>query len=295
MRRMRRNDGGGVNGLRSAIGFLTIIPAGRPAGGAGGLAAARGWFPVVGLILGGLLAGLDLALNAGYPVFSQEARAFPPLLLAAIVIVALIVLTRALHLDGFMDCCDALLGGFDRERRLAILRDSHVGAFAVAGAAGLLLVKFAAIASLPPAGRVWILAVFPCLSRWAMLLALEFFPYARTQGVGTAFQPAGGRRIWRRGQLWAGCVVAAAVAVALAGPAGLALLAASGAAAWGLGAWAAKLLGGVTGDVYGAINETAEVAMLVLAAILAHVFSDALLNPMHWWAASGMIGSAGRL
>ena len=292
---MRRNDGGGVNGLRSAIGFLTIIPAGRPAGGAGGLAAARGWFPVVGLLLGGLLAGLDLALNAGYPVFAAEGRPFPPLLLAALVIVALIVLTRALHLDGFMDCCDALLGGFDRERRLAIMRDSHVGAFAVAGAAGLLLVKFAAIASLPPAGRVWILAVFPCLSRWAMLLALEFFPYARPSGVGTAFQPTRGRRIWRRGQLWAGCVVAAAAAVALAGPAGLALLAAAGAAAWGLGAWAAKLLGGVTGDVYGAINETAEVAMLVLAAMLAHFFSDALLNPMHWWAASGMIGSAGRL
>ena len=274
-----------MNGLRSAIGFLTIIPAGRAAG-VGGLAAARGWFPVVGLMLGGALAGVDLALNGGYPVLAAEARAFPPLLLAAIIVVALIALTRALHWDGFMDCCDALLGGFDRERRMAILRDSRVGAFAVAGGAGLLLLKFAAIASLPPAGRVWILAAFPCLSRWAMLLALEWFPYARTRGVGVAFQPpSGGRRIWRRGQLLAGSAVAVIVAVALAGPLGLALLAAAGAAAWGLGAWASKLLGGVTGDVYGAINETAEAAVLVLAAILAHVLADALSPSTYWWPA----------
>ena len=47
----------------------------------------------------------------------------------------MIALTRGLHLDGFMDCCDAFLGGFSRERRLEILRDSHVGAFAVVGVA----------------------------------------------------------------------------------------------------------------------------------------------------------------
>lgn len=270
-----------MNGLRAAIGFLTIIPAGGGAPVAGGLAAARGWFPAVGLLLGAILAGVDLALNAGYPVFAQEYRPFPPLLLASIITVALMILTRALHLDGFMDCCDALLGGFDRERRLAILRDSRVGAFAVAGAAGLLLIKVAAIAALPPAGRVWILAVLPCLSRGAMLLALELFPYARTQGIGTAFQPPGGRPIWRRGQLLAGLIVAVIAAVTLTGPAGLALVAASGAVAWALGAWASKLLGGVTGDVYGAINETAEAAMLLLAAILAHAFSDTLLQPLY--------------
>ena len=268
-----------MNGLRAAIGFLTIIPVGAAAPVAGGLATARCWFPAVGLLLGAILAGIDLALNAGYPVFAQEHRPFPPLLLAAIITVALMILTRALHLDGFMDCCDALLGGFDRERRLAILRDSRVGAFAVAGAAGLLLIKVAAIVALPPAGRVWILAVFPCLSRCAMLLALELFPYARTQGIGTAFQPPAGRPIWRRGPLLAGLIVAVIAAVALTGPAGLALLAASGAVAWALGAWASKLLGGVTGDVYGAINETAEAATLLLAAILAHALSDTLLQP----------------
>ena len=263
-----------VNGLRSAIAFLTILPVAPKE--AGGLSRARAWFPVVGLLVGLVVAAIDLLLHWGYPLFTEQYRPFPPLLSAAILAVSLIVMTRALHLDGFMDCCDALLGGFTRERRLEILRDSHVGAFAVAGVVGLLLIKVAALTALPPSGRLWTLLVFPCLSRWGMLMVLELFPYARRQGIGTPFQPKGGR--W---QLLAGLVVALAVAVALAGPAGLALMAVAGGVALGLGAWASRLLGGVTGDVYGAVNETAEAAVLVLAALLTHFFSDSLLEPAY--------------
>ena len=265
-----------MNGLRSALGFLTILPVAPR--DAGSLASARGWFPVAGLLLGLVLACLDLLMHWGYPLFTEEYRQFPSVLSAGILVVALAVLTRALHLDGFMDCCDALLGGFDRERRLAILRDSHVGAFAVVGAVSLLLLKVAAIMALPMAGRFWILLLFPCLSRWGMLVVLEFFPYARSQGIGVPFQPAEGR--W---QLLAGLVVAVAAAVALAGPAALALLALATAVAIGLSLWAARLLGGVTGDVYGAVNETAETAVLILAAVLAYAASDTFLQPIHQW------------
>lgn len=263
-----------VNGLRSALGFLTILPVAPR--DAGGLAAARGWFPAVGLMLGVILAAADLLMHWGYPLFTDVYRPFPPLLSAAILTVLLAALTRALHLDGFMDCCDALLGGFGRERRLEIMRDSHVGAFAVTGVAGLLLIKVAAIMALPPPGRMWLLLVFPCLSRWGMLLVLEIFPYARAQGIGTAFQPRGGR--W---QLLAGLAVAVIAAVMLTGWGGLALLAVASAVALGLAAWASKLLGGVTGDVYGAVNEVSEAAALVLAAILAFAGPDAFLEPLH--------------
>ena len=263
-----------MNGLRSAIGFLTILPVAPR--DAGGLATARGWFPLVGLLLGVVLAAADLLMHWGYPLFSDVYRPFPPLLSAAVLAVLLAALTRALHLDGFMDCCDALLGGFSRERRLEIMRDSHVGAFAVTGVVGLLLIKVAAIMALPPSGRMWALLVFPCLSRWGMLLVLEIFPYARSQGIGTSFQPQGG---WW--QLLAGLAVAVIVTVALTGPGGLALLALATAVALGLGAWASKLLGGVTGDVYGAVNEVAEASVLVLAAVLAFAVSDTFLEPMH--------------
>ena len=268
-----------MNGLRSALGFLTILPVSprEP----GGLATARGWFPLAGLLLGVILASADLLMHWGYPLFTGEYRAFPPLLSAAILVTLLAALTRALHLDGFMDCCDALLGGFDRERRLEILRDPRVGAFAVVGVVGLLLIKVAAIMALPPPGRIWVLLLFPCLSRWGMLLLLELFPYARGQGIGVSFQPQGGR--W---QLVAGLVVTVAATVALTGPGGLSLLALATAVALGMGAWASKLLGGVTGDVYGAANEAAEAASLALAAILAFAVSESFLQPVHrmsWW------------
>ena len=268
-----------MNGLRSALGFLTILPVAPRE--AGGLATARGWFPVVGLLLGVVLAGADLLMHWGYPLFTDVYRPFPPLLSAAILTVLLVALTRALHLDGFMDCCDALLGGFNRERRLEILRDSHVGAFAVTGVVSLLLIKVAAIMALPPSGRMWVLLVFPCLSRWGMLLLLELFHYARRQGIGIPFQPKGGR-----GQLLAGLAVAVIATVVLTGPGGLVLLVAATAAALGLGAWASKLLGGVTGDVYGAANEAAETAVLALAAILSFAVSESFLQPIHrlsWW------------
>ncbi len=250
---------------------------------------------MVGLLLGLVLACLDLLMQWGYPLLSDESRHFPPALSASILVVVLAALTRALHLDGFMDCCDALFGGFDRERRLAILRDSHVGAFAVVGAVSLLLLKVAAIMALPMPVRFWLLLLFPCLSRWGMLLVLEFFPYARTQGIGVPFQPAAaptdrhGARwrsvpaAWKKRQLLAGLVVAVAATVALAGPGGLALLALATVVAAALAWWASRLLGGVTGDVYGAVNEAVEAMVLIGAAILAFAVSSNFLRPLHEW------------
>ena len=162
-----------------------------------------------------------------------------------------------------MDSCDALLGGFDRERRLEILRDPHVGAFAVAGVACLLLVKFAALAALPEASRAPVLVLFPCLSRAAILLVMEWFPYLRREGLGTPLLEHPGRF-----SLWFGLPLALAAAVVLTGLPGLALAALAGVVAWGVGAWATRLLGGVTGDIYGAVNETVEAAVLVLAVVL---------------------------
>ena len=262
-----------MTGLRSALGFLTILPVAPR--DAGGLGSARAWFPVVGLLLGIIVAAVDLLLHAGYPIFSQEFRPFPQLLAAAILTASLIFLTRGLHLDGFMDCCDALLGGFNRERRLEILKDPHVGAFAVAGVAALLLIKFAALTALVPPGRIWILVLVPCLSRWSMLMTLELFPYVRRDGIGTPFQPKGGH--W---QLLGGLAVAVVATVALTGPVGLVLLAAACGVAWALAAWASRLLGGVTGDVYGAVNETSETGLLLLAVVLVHFGTDNILAPV---------------
>ena len=296
-----------INGLRSAIGFLTILPL-APSGGPASMASARGWFPLVGLLLGLILAGFDilrmLMLQAGssgwyggyaplpttYPVFPDHTI----LLWSVLLVVILVALTRALHLDGFMDSCDALLGGFDRERRLAILRDPNVGAFAVIGVVCLLLIKVLTIAELPPAilvppgiavlppegwsVRIPMLLLFPCLSRWAVLLTMELYSYVRSNGIGTAFFDGEQRRV--KWQLMLGFAFTMVISVALAGMVGIVLLAAACAVAWGIGAWATRLLGGVTGDIYGAVNELTEVVVLLMALMLMAVTPFTLYSPL---------------
>ena len=167
--------------LRTALGFLTILPAAPrddlQAHGAEEMGPSRAYFPLVGLAIGGMLAGLDAALR----------QAFPVGVTSALVVAAALWATRGMHAEGFIDCCDALLGGYTRERRLEILRDPHVGAFAVLGGVALVLVQWTAIAALPGPVRWQALVLYPCVARWAMVAAMAAFPYARREGMGTAF------------------------------------------------------------------------------------------------------------
>ena len=221
---------------------------------------------MVGLLLGLMLVGLEEACT----------RVFPIYLTGGVLVVSLVITTRGLHLDGLMDVCDGVLGGYTRERRLEIMRDSHVGSFAVAGAASILLLKFGAIMSLlslPESGKVWVLLLFPCLSRWAMVLQLSAFPYVRSQGLGSAFH---------EGSIAVPTLVAVTIAViaavVLAGVGGLVLFAAASLVAMAMGRAVSSLLGGVTGDVYGATNEVAEVVILGTAVAL---MPHDLLTPLH--------------
>ena len=161
-----------MKSLRLAIGFLTVLPV-APVH-VGPMGPARAYFPLVGLGLGGLLAGLDVAAS----------QVLPPPVVGALLIAALLVLTRAIHTEGFLDACDGLLGGNDREARLAILRDSHVGAFAVVGGASLLLLKWTLLVGIPAAERTALLVLFPCLSRFAMVITMERLSLYPSAGIG---------------------------------------------------------------------------------------------------------------
>ena len=255
-----------MNGLRLAISFLTILPV-APRTATPQMTAARGYFPLVGLLLGGAMVGIDQALR---PVF-------PPILSGAVLIATLLLLTRALHIEGFMDACDGLFGGFTRERRLEILRDPHVGAFAVVGVVALLLLKWTALVSLPLEVRVGVLVLFPCLSRWGMLMVMDLYRYARAQGMGTSFQQGRMRR-----QMALGFVTALVASLLLTGIAGILLMATATTVAWGLGHWMTGLLGGLTGDTYGAVNEVAEVAVLLVAVGVATAAPAIIGWPLPW-------------
>ena len=300
-----------MRGLRAAIGFLTILP-GAPRAPASGLSKAPAWFPVVGLLLGVVVALLDGLFRLGY--WMLQIRSVPaaddlqslligslqaqylveniiihmggtgpisivsrevPFLLEGVVLVAVLaLLTRGLHLGGYMDTFDALAGGHDRERRLELLRDPHVGTFAVVGVVLLLLFKCSSMAALPAESRLWTIALVPCLSRWAILVVMDRFPYVRREGLGTPFFRGGSRR-----SLLAGSAVAVVATIVLTGPVGLLLTATAGLVAGAVGAWATRRIGGVTGDIYGAACETSEAVVFVLAVVITLGDPGALASP----------------
>ena len=253
--------------LLVALSFLTLLPVGIPNPADREISRSRGWYPAVGLCYGLLLTAIAALCGL---------LGIAPLLTAALLVAALAIGNRFLHLDGLMDVCDGILGGQTPARRLEIMRDSRVGAFAVAGAACILLVKSAALATLLDAEThaadhpaVWpILLLFPTASRWTMTLLLTAFPYGRPHGIGAPFAAA--RRPWLPTLL--ALLTASAVAIAAAGPAGLAILAGASALALLFGYWATRQLdGGLTGDCYGAANEITETAALIaIAAIAPH-------------------------
>lgn len=241
--------------LLAAFQFLTCLPfPDRLRAAPAHLAASSGWFAAVGLLVGLLLAGLDAALA---PLVAGPLR-------DALVVVAGVALSGALHLDGLMDTCDGLFLPASPERRLEIMRDSHVGSFGVVGGGLLLLGKLAALGSLGDAPRAAAIVLMAVLGRWAMCLAIVVFPASRPEGLGRLVKDAAGPR-----DLAFGSACALAAAYVALGPAGLALVALVGLVAILAAAGIARRLAGLTGDTYGALEELAEIATLAVLPPLA--------------------------
>ena len=241
--------------LLAAVQFLTVVPPllRRPFTPRQ-LGASVAFFPFVGALLGMLLATID-ALNA---------YLFPPPLRAAILLALWVLLTGALHLDGFLDTCDGLLGGATPAKRLEIMRDEHTGAYALAGGILLLLLKYSALISLPQHWEALVLSA--TLGRWGMSLAVVAFPYARPEGLGRSMKDQSG---W----LHAGfATLITLVVVWLAGGlAGLVMMVLAGGALW-LGVYfTLHLVPGLTGDIYGALNETIELVTLMAMVALVYL------------------------
>jgi adenosylcobinamide-GDP ribazoletransferase len=236
-----------VVGAVAALQFLTIMPPlVRRCFSARELGRAVGYFPLVGIMLGGILAGLGALAEL----------LWPPALTAALVLLAWVILTGALHVDGFLDSCDGLFGGHTADQRLRIMQDEHVGAFAVVGGTLLLLIKWLALSAAVPFSVALLLS--PLLGRWCMVQAIILFPYARPKGLGRDMKDHAG---WR--QLLLATVTCTAGCWIMAGPWGLLLLAIVAVGTWGAAAFVLRRLPGLTGDIYGALCEIIEVAILL--------------------------------
>jgi len=243
--------------LLTAIRFLTRVPVPGPHGGAEGLGRATIFFPVVGGLIGLLLAGVNLGAER---IWHTEAAS------NALVIVTLVLVTGGLHLDGLMDICDGVFGGHSREHALEIMKDSRTGAFGVLGAICMLLLKFGFLFALPGDLKSQALIFLPVAGRWSLVYAIARFPYARAQGTGKAFkEQVGGWHFF-----WAS-LAATGIGALLFGLRLPVLAVVVWLTAWAQGRYLARRLGGLTGDAYGAIGEVTEVFILAAMPLAARL------------------------
>ena len=210
-------------------------------------------YPLVGLLFGVMLWGLNLAL-AGAPL----------LLHAALLLTVWVLLSGALHLDGLADSADAWLGGFgDRERTLTIMKDPRSGPIAVVTLVLVLLLKFAALLALIEQQQGVVLLIVPMLGRAALLGLFLTTPYVRAGGLGQALADHLLRRAgwWVLGASMLGSLLIAGVEAVVA------LVVAFGMFVW-LRQVMMRRLGGTTGDTAGALLELLEMAVLVGLALV---------------------------
>ena len=243
-----------IGGLRDATSFLTRVPV--PARQGFDLAGAAWAFPVVGAGVGALVG---LVAWSGHLLL-------PTLVAATLAVLAEVVLTGALHLDGLADCADGC-GGHDRATRLRIMKDHAVGVYGAAAVVLALLLQVAAIDALLGAidgwGVVAVLASVGALSRSAMLTVALRLPSARPGGTAGPLV---------RGLLPGQVLVAGglgSVSTLLIWPVGVwvavGVLLAAFVAPVLVEVWADRMLGGATGDVLGATAVLTQVAGLLAA------------------------------
>jgi adenosylcobinamide-GDP ribazoletransferase len=196
-------------GFLIAIQFLTIFPVARLENDPDKCGTSLSYFPLVGLILGGILFGAYYGLSYIIP-FSVT---------GALLIAIQVIMTGAHHIDGLMDTFDALVIGKTGEQRLAIMSDGKVGAFGIVAAILLLIIKYVSLIAVP--AMLPALLLMPVLSRWSIVAMIYIFPYARAAGSGKPFKQ--GARWYR---VIAATVVTTAIAFLLLNWQGLLLMAA---------------------------------------------------------------------
>jgi adenosylcobinamide-GDP ribazoletransferase len=241
-----------VRPLLFAWQFLTAVPLSRahhkPAPNE--LAASMAWYPLVGMLLGGLLAGTDLLFTRW---LSRE-------ITTVLLILLLVAMTRGLHQDGLADTIDGLAGGRTPADRLTIMRDPRIGAIGATGLFLSLILRYAALLSLPETVRFPALLCMPAIGRWAMVAGAYGASYARAEGgLAAPFLAHLSLRHLIGSTVLVGCLLAWAFGMIHA----IGVLVVGGALSRLMTMFCQRFFGGVTGDTFGATNEVVEIIFLL--------------------------------
>jgi len=245
-----------VKRFLTALGFLTKIPIPKKLAVTDeNLAQSMAFFPIVGLLLGLILAAANTAL---IPFL-------PNRLINLILVLLSVFLTGALHLDGLADTVDGFCAKTkNKEEILNIMRDSRIGAMGVIALVLLILFKYEALNCIPAQFKNTALVLMCSISRWSHVLASYFSKYARVgEGLGRSFVGNIGRGNF--------CLAAASVIlISLAAwfPKGALISLLASATAWISMKYIHKKIGGMTGDTIGAISEITEILTLLIVLMI---------------------------
>ncbi|MDA0301095.1 MAG: adenosylcobinamide-GDP ribazoletransferase [Chloroflexi bacterium] len=227
-------------------------------------AQALGWYPFAGLLIGVMLVLVERGLSELLPAAPT----------AALLVAALALFSGGLHLDGVADTADGMAVQGDRAERLGVMSEGNTGPAGVMALVLVLLAQWSALASLPEEAKTAALLVAPVLARWTVVPVALLFRPARPRGLGHAIHAG----LW---PIAAPLATAIGVSVALLafGVAGLVLVLVAALTAILIAGAAARMLDGVTGDVYGAGIEVAQVALwLAVVASVNHGWAEPLLE-----------------
>lgn len=249
----------------NAVQFLTIVRVSKNHTlEEGDLAKSMVYFPLIGFLLGVILVYADKALRL---------IVLPDPIGNLLLVLVVVLLTRGLHIDGLADTLDGLMGGKCKDSRLAIMKDSRIGTAGVLGILFVLFLKYLCLNSLVNSEKIAALLVAPMLSRWSQTIMVFKGNYGREEGMAKAFVG----HLRTSGLAYASIVAIGLTAFVIAQEEaraaflicgvilGVVLLTFS--ARW----YFARKLGGVTGDVIGAVNELNEVLVLLLFVIFAGI------------------------
>lgn len=253
MEMVQRYGVSGVDVLVAAS-LLTRVPVPLDHEAAAERGAIASWaFPIVGALIG---------LAAGCGFYAATLLGVPLGGAAALALVIAVALSGALHEDGLADTADGMGGATTREKTLEIMRDSRIGAFGATALGVALLLRWNGIATLDPPDALAALVVAGAGSRALVSWVMWAYPPARREGMSAS--------VGQAPSLAMGIALGLAILFALivAPAAGLMALALAFGAVWAFARWVGYRLEGVTGDVFGACQQVAEIVMLLTFAAM---------------------------
>jgi adenosylcobinamide-GDP ribazoletransferase len=213
------------------------------------------FFPFIGVILGCIYAFLGYVM---FFLFPQLHFFIPEHLRAVLLLVIPMLFTGGLHCDGFIDTMDGIFSGRSRERMLEIMKDSRVGANGVTAFIIFVLLEWSILIDLSRTYIIYALFVMPIIARCMMVMGIALFPYARPEGIGKAFADYADKKT-----LFI-AVVTTLVFIAPCGVLAIVSLFITTIFVFCFARYVTRLLGGLTGDVYGALTELSELIVLIV-------------------------------